>query len=60
MIQNRPLVPFALLAFAACGGKDTAEFQAPRQLPKDQRPTVWDATAKERLGLPDMGQMKPS
>ncbi len=59
MIHTRSCVLFALLAFAACSGKDTADFGAPRQLPKDQRPTVWDAAARERLGLPDMSKPKP-
>jgi hypothetical protein len=44
----------ALAMFAACGGSQTAEFGSPRTLPKDQRPTVWDAPAKDRLGMPDM------
>jgi hypothetical protein len=55
MIRSRYLlVVFALLAPAACGGSSSAELSAPRTLRQDQRPTVWDADAKQRLGLSDM------
>ena len=47
---------FAVLALsAACSPPSTGEFGPPKQLRKDQRPTVWDAPAKDRLGLPEMG-----
>jgi hypothetical protein len=47
---------FAVLALsAACSPPNTGEFGPPKQLRKDQRPTVWDAPAKDRLGLPEMG-----
>lgn len=43
-----------LSALVACSGRDTAEFGESRQLPKEQRPTVWDASTRDRLGLPDV------
>ena len=43
---------FAVLA--ACGG-DAASFGEPKTLPGDRRPTVWGASARVRLGLPQMG-----
>ena len=46
-------VLFASLFAAACGG-GTAEFSAPKQVAKDQRPTTWDAPTKQRLDVPDM------
>ncbi len=50
------LVLFALLP--ACSSGTTATFSAPRTLQKAQRPVVWDAPAKDRLGLPDLGGAK--
>ena len=47
---------FALLP--ACSSGTPQAFSAPRTLPKAQRPVVWDAPAKDRLGLPDMGGAK--
>lgn len=45
----------AVLALsAACSPPSTADFGPPKSLRKDQRPTVWDASAKDRLLLPDM------
>ncbi|MBX3462514.1 MAG: hypothetical protein KF830_05045 [Planctomycetes bacterium] len=41
------------MSLAACS-RESAQFSPPRQLPRDQRPTVWDAPAKDRLALPDM------
>lgn len=41
-----------LLAVACSGGK--AEFGAPQEVTKEQRPTAWDASAKQRLDLPDL------
>jgi hypothetical protein len=54
MTRNRPITVLAsLLIVAACsGGK--AEFGAPKEVAKEQRPTVWDASAKQRLDLPEM------
>jgi hypothetical protein len=49
---------FALLP--ACSSGTPQAFSAPRTLPKAQRPVVWDAPAKDRLGLPDMGGAKTS
>jgi hypothetical protein len=40
---------------AACGSDSASEFGPPRTLGKEQRPIVWNASAKERLGLPDVG-----
>lgn len=54
-----PTVPFVLL-LAACGGGDEADFGPARTLPKEQRPTVWDAPAKDRLELPDMRMQAPA
>jgi hypothetical protein len=46
----------AVLALsAACSPSTTGEFGPPQQLRKEQRPTVWEAPSKERLGLPEMG-----
>jgi hypothetical protein len=42
----------ASLAFGC--SSDKAEFGPPKQLTKEQRPTVWDASNQDRLGLPDM------
>lgn len=50
---RRTAVLFASLIAAACGG-GTAEFSAPKQVAKDQRPTTWDAQTKQRLDVPDM------
>lgn len=59
MTSNRSLlVVFA--AFAACSSGTPTAFGAPRSLPKAQRPVVWDAIAKERLGLPDLGGARAS
>lgn len=53
MSSRSAAIAFLSLLAAGCGG-DTAEFGPPRSLPKERRPTVWDATPKQRLGLPDM------
>lgn len=50
----------ALVFLAACSPPPTADFGPPKTLRKDERPTVWGAAAKERLGLPDMGAVAAS
>ncbi len=45
----RSAVPL-LLVIAACGG-ESAGFGAPRTVPREQRPTQWDAPVRERLGM---------
>lgn len=53
MTRRAPI--FCLLSFlVACGERETVEFGEAHKLPKDQRPTVWDASTRDRLGLPDM------
>ncbi len=55
MIHARfPLVASVLVLLATCGSSNTAEFGPPKTMPKEQRPTQWDASAKERLQVPDM------
>jgi hypothetical protein len=54
-MRFRQLATATLTALAACSPPPTAEFGPPKTLRKDQRPTVWDAPAKQRLDLPDMG-----
>ena len=39
----------------ACGADTTAEFGPPKTVSKDQRPIVWDASTRDRLGVGDMG-----
>jgi hypothetical protein len=51
-IRFHALATFAVLA--ACSPPPTADFGPPQQLRKEQRPTVWDASTKDRLLLPDM------
>lgn len=52
MIRTRLCVVLTLVALTACGQSSaTASFGPPRTLSKEQRPTVWDATTKDRLGL---------
>ncbi|MBL8738082.1 MAG: hypothetical protein JNL12_16735 [Planctomycetes bacterium] len=52
MIRIRLCVALSLVALTACGQSSaTASFGPPRTLSKDQRPTAWDATTKDRLGL---------
>ncbi len=58
-IPRLPTVAF-VLSLAACGGSNEAGFGPPKTLPKKQRPTVWDAPAKDRLGLPDMRMPAPA
>ncbi|MCU0865257.1 MAG: hypothetical protein MUC36_15850 [Planctomycetes bacterium] len=54
MTSPRPmLVPFVLCCAVACGG-GKVEFSAPKEVTKEQRPTVFDASAKQRLDLPEM------
>jgi len=56
---RRALALSLLAALAACNA-EVVEFGAARSLPKDQRPTVWDAPPKARLGLPDIGPANSS
>ncbi|MFY9343130.1 MAG: hypothetical protein WAT39_11605, partial [Planctomycetota bacterium] len=46
---------FVFAGAAACGGGAVAEFGPGKTLRKEQRPTVWDASAQDRLRLPTMG-----
>lgn len=56
MTNVRPTLVLPLFVLlAACGSSATADFGPARQVPKDQRPTVWEAPAKDRLGLQPMG-----
>jgi hypothetical protein len=58
MMHVRTLLAlFPCVLFAACGSR-TAEFGPPQSLPKEQRPTVWDAPTKARLQVPEMGRAR--
>ncbi len=52
---------FLVGCLAACDGSNQAEFGPSRSLPKDHRPTVWDSSIQDRLGLqpPASGQNDP-
>lgn len=47
------LILLPLLLAAACDAPP-AEFGDERRLPRDRRPTVWDAPTRERLGVADV------
>lgn len=52
MIRTCLCVVLSLVSLAACGQSSaTASFGPPRTVAKDQRPTVWDAPTKDRLGV---------
>jgi hypothetical protein len=46
------------LCAAACG--EAADFGAPLRLQPEQRPTIWDAPTKSRLGVREMAPPKPA
>lgn len=55
MIQPRTsAASFLLLVVCSCGGSAKVEWSEPATKTAEQRPTEWDASAKKRLGLPDM------
>ncbi|MBL8752366.1 MAG: hypothetical protein JNK15_03615 [Planctomycetes bacterium] len=59
MTRSSAFVVFSCLAAAACSS-DTATFGPAQSFPKDQRPTVWDASTKDRLDLATMGPAQGS
>ena len=54
MIRTCLCVVLSLVSLTACGQSSaTASFGPPRTLSKEQRPTVWDASTTDRLGVGD-------
>src|SRR5262245_39531566 len=42
------------LVLAGCGPPSEVQFDAPRKVSREQRPTTWDAPTRERLVIRDM------
>lgn len=59
--MNRIASTICLLSLlTACGGDTEVSFGPPRKVPKEKRPLLWQASMRDRLGVPDMSNANDS